>query len=108
MANHGGTKMKNKRIEMKIIEPLPDITKETQFPALGLSYEVVDIQPEKQNEEKNQKGKKGQNTGKGKNDNREKKHEEKFTNNPFADLCFSEDGTLQVKKEERKNTKRKK
>lgn len=108
VANHGGTKMKNKRIEMKIIEPLPDITKETQFPALGLSYEVVDIQPEKQNEEKNQKGKKGQNTGKGKNDNREKKHEEKFTNNPFANLCFSEDGTLQVKKEERKNTKRKK
>lgn len=108
VANHGGTKMKNKRIEMKIIEPLPDITKETQFPALGLSYEVVDSQPEKQNEEKNQKGKKGQNTGKGKNDNREKKHEEKFTNNPFANLCFSEDGTLQVKKEERKNTKRKK
>lgn len=108
VANHGGTKMKNKRIEMKIIEPLPDITKETQFPTLGLSYEVVDSQPEKQNEEKNQKGKTGQNTGKGKNDNREKKHQEKFTNNPFANLCFSEDGTLQVKKEERKNTKRKK
>lgn len=29
VANHGGTKMKNKRIEMKIIEPLPDIQRNT-------------------------------------------------------------------------------